>query len=222
MPNNVRNRLKIVGKKEQIQKVLEAIKGGRDVIDFNKIIPMPSELNIPSSSYGEIGLAIIKKKLGAKTSEIEDVYLQRLNEFSDDTKERMINAGFNYLRNMIKYDCPTWYEWCRRNWNTKWNAYDTELKDDNEVWFNTAWNNVAEKIIRKLSLMFPCVIFEYSFADEDVACNCGSATFKDGFGVLSFLDNHSKEALDLYKELHPKYADDYEWVDGEIICKDED
>lgn len=222
MPNHVQNRLKIVGKKEQIEEVLNAIKGDNEVIDFNKIIPMPSELDIPSSSEGEIGLAIIKKKLGAKTRYMEDVYAERFNEFEDDVKERMINAGLNYLRNIIKYDCPTWYEWCRENWNTKWNAYDTELKNGNEIWFNTAWNNVAEKIVRKLSLIFPNVAFKYSFSDEDTACNCGNATFKDGFGTLDFLDNHSKEALDLYKELHPQYADDYEWVDGKIICKDEE
>lgn len=222
MPNHVQNRLKIVGKKEEIQNVLESIKGDREVIDFDKIIPMPSELDIPSSSDGEIGLAIIKKKLGAKTRYMEDVYAERFDEFADDAKERMINAGLNYLRNMIKYGHPTWYEWCIDNWNTKWNAYDTELKDGNEIWFRTAWNNVAERIVRKLSLMFPNVTFKYSFSDEDVACNCGNANFKDGFGTLSFLDNHSKEALDLYKELHPQYADDYEWVDGEIKCKDEE
>lgn len=222
MPNHVQNRLKIVGKKQQVEEVLNAIKGDNEVIDFNKIIPMPSELDIPSSSEGEIGLAVIKKKLGVNTNPLDDVFSERFNEFADDVKERMINAGLTYLRNIIKYDCPTWYEWRRKHWNTKWNAYDTELKSDNEIWFRTAWNNVAERIVRKLSIMFPNVTFKYSFSDEDTACNCGNATFKYGFGSLSFLDNHSKEALDLYKELHPQYADDYEWVDGEIKYKGED
>ena len=220
MPNHVQNRLKIVGKKEDIENVINSVKSDREVIDFNKIVPMPIELDITSSSKGDIGLAIIKK-LGAKTSKFEDIYLQRFNEFTDDEAERMINVGLNYLRNIIKYGYPNWYEWRLENWNTKWNAYDTELKTENEIWFNTAWNNVAEKIVRKLSLMFPNVTFEYSFSDEDTACNCGNATFKNGFFTLDFLDNHSKEALNLYKELHPQYADDYEWVNGEIKYKNE-
>lgn len=222
MPNHVQNRLKIVGKKQQVEEVLNAIKGDNEVIDFNKIIPMPSELDIPSSSDGEIGLAIIKKKLGAKISPLDDIYTERFHEYAADAKERMINAGLAYLRNTIKYGYPTWYEWRNDNWNTKWNAYETELKNNNEIWFNTAWSNVAERIIRKLSLMFPNVTLKYSFSDEDVACNCGNATFKNGFGTLSFLDNNSEKAFELFKELHPQYADDYEWVDGEVKYKGED
>lgn len=221
MPNHVQNRLKIVGKKQQVEEVLNAIKGDNEVIDFNKIIPMPSELDIPSSSDGEIGLAIIKKKLGAKISPLDNIYTERFDEYAADAKERMINAGLAYLRNTIKYGYPTWYEWRNDNWNTKWNAYETELKNNNEIWFNTAWNNVAERIIRKLSLIFPNVTLKYSFSDEDAACNCGNATFKNGFGTLSFLDNHSEKAFELFKELHPQYADDYEWVDGEVKYKGE-
>ena len=32
----------------------------------------------------------------------------------------------------------TWYEWNKKNWGTKWNAYDTEF-DGNCVRFTTAW-----------------------------------------------------------------------------------
>lgn len=222
MPNHVQNRLKIVGKKEQVEEVLNAIKGDNEVIDFNKIVPMPKELDIESSSEGEIGMSVIKQKIGVDINPLEKHYADMYESLDENRKEHIIDAGFSFIRNIVKYGHPTWYEWCRSNWNTKWNAYDTELKDDNEIWFRTAWNNVAERIIRKLSLIFPNVTFKYSFSDEDVACNCGNANFKNGFGTLSFLDNHSKEALDLYKELHPKYADDYEWVNGEIICKDEE
>lgn len=222
MPNHVQNRLKIVGKKQQVEEVLNAIKGDNEVIDFNKIIPMPSELDIPSSSDGEIGLAIIKKKLGAKISPLDDIYTERFDEYAADAKERLINAGLAYLRNIIKYGYPTWCEWRKKYWNTKWNAYEAELKNNNEIWFNTAWNNVAERIVRELSMMFPNVTLKYSFSDEDVACNCGNATFKNGFGTLSFLDNNSEKAFELFKELHPQYADDYKWINGEIIYKDEE
>ena len=217
MPNNIQNRLVIVGKKEQIDNVLNTIKGDNEVIDFNKIIPMPSELDIPSSSGGEIGLAVIKKKLGVNTNPLDDIFAEKFDEFNEEAKERIINSGLAYVRNLVKYGYPTWFEWNKDNWNTKWNAYDTELKNDNEIWFTTAWQNVSDKIIYKLSTMFPDVRFKYSFSSEDTANNCGKSTFKNGIGVLILIENGSKQALDLYKELHPQYADDYEWVDGEIM-----
>lgn len=46
MPNHITNRLTIIGTEEQVKQVREAIKGeGEDqFIDFNKVAPMPKEL----------------------------------------------------------------------------------------------------------------------------------------------------------------------------------
>jgi len=58
MPNHVTNRLEIKADNETVQKVMNFLKGEKELdgtpcyIDFNKIIPMPEELLIDASSNG--------------------------------------------------------------------------------------------------------------------------------------------------------------------------
>ena len=44
MPNHVTNKIEFHGKQENINKVLELIKGEESCIDFEKIIPMPENI----------------------------------------------------------------------------------------------------------------------------------------------------------------------------------
>ena len=66
MPNWVRTRLTFNGEKNRVAEIKELVKTtgkddeGKDYtneFDFNKVIPMPEELNIPSSSSGECSYA---------------------------------------------------------------------------------------------------------------------------------------------------------------------
>lgn len=222
MSNNIQNRLKIVGTEKEIEEVLNSIKGEKEIIDFDKIIPMPKELDIKSGSDSDTGLSVIKQRLGVNINPIEKYYVDQFDNLDEESKDRILKVGFSCVHNIVKYGYPTWFEWRKANWGTKWNAYYTELKNGNEIWFTTAWQNVNDKIIRKLSSAFPDVLFEYSFSSEDTANNCGKSKIQNGEGVLTWIENGSEKALELYKELHPQYADDYEWIDGGIICKDEE
>jgi trehalose/maltose hydrolase-like predicted phosphorylase len=41
-----------------------------------------------------------------------------------------------------KYGFDNWYDWCIENWDTKWNATDVEMEDDEDrvtYQFLTAW-----------------------------------------------------------------------------------
>jgi hypothetical protein len=45
--------------------------------------------------------------------------------------------------NIRKYGYPTWYEWCRDNWGTKWNACEIEIEEYGNTLtyrFDTAWD----------------------------------------------------------------------------------
>lgn len=91
-----------------------------------------------------------------------------------------------------------WYEWNRKNWGTKWNAYKSNLEDENNiVRFSTAWNNVSD-LMRKLGFIFPNVEFEYAWADEDFGYNVGYIIFKDTQLIKEFYPvGGTKEAYDL-------------------------
>lgn len=101
-----------------------------------------------------------------------------------------------------------WYEWHKKNWGTKWNAFRTSSKD-NIIEFETAWNGVPE-LMSKLGVIFPNVEFEYMFADEDLGYNIGHYEFKDTQIHNHFFVKGSKEAYELAFELWG-CKDDYIW-----------
>jgi hypothetical protein len=51
---------------------------------------------------------------------------------------------FQYLRPMPENEKDNWYDWCKTNWGTKWDARELELCDEQEQWlsctFETAWS----------------------------------------------------------------------------------
>ena len=61
-----------------------------------------------------------------------------------------------------------WYDWRLQNWDTKWDAYDVEVTDDDpdqlEVQFNTAWSP-PEAICHAMRELYPDVSVSW-FYDE--------------------------------------------------------
>lgn len=196
MPNYVINHISINGDKDQVEKMLEAIKDdefGIGSIDFNKIIPMPESLNIESFSSRE--LKAYKEFVEAYTSEgaadldllnipveKEEAFLRTRTDLSEDEW----NLARQVFRNEVQYGAPTWYEWCIKNWGTKWNAdglsafENGEIPDSNPtISFQTAWS-APHPILAKLAETYPDVSFEHIWADEDIGQNCGQSTYENG------------------------------------------
>ena len=55
MPNYVKNILSFDGDPDQVSRLFSAIKGENGLMDFNKLIPMPPELEIESGSRTDAG-----------------------------------------------------------------------------------------------------------------------------------------------------------------------
>lgn len=70
MPNWVANKIEFSGKQEDINKVLDIIKGDDKLFDFEKLIPMPKSLQLPSGSMQDnaIMYALSKKNPREKTA----------------------------------------------------------------------------------------------------------------------------------------------------------
>lgn len=152
MPNHIRNKLTIMGKKKDIEKCLREIAGTYDGkyddggvrrIDFRKIIPMPEEIANTESPNRDEELAKELKK---------------------------------------KYGHSDWYEWSCANWGTKWNTYnieEEEYDEPNAITFDTAWSS-PRPVIFELSKKYPSLEFGVIYADEDWGCNYGTYMYANG------------------------------------------
>ena len=204
------NRLRLEGDQNRIDELLKSVKGKDSVLDFNKIIPMPESLNIEAGSRTEKGLKAYKdfvyvytfagteqKDLLNIPKEKEEIFLRARQDIRRDEWE----FGKAAFQNEQKYGATTWYEWARKNWGTKWSAYNAEIGEDNTIMFNTAWSR-AMPVIQKLAENFPDLYFEYCWADEDFGVNVGMAEFENGEVTFDeFYNAHSRDAYELAADL---------------------
>lgn len=103
-------------------------------------------------------------------------------------------CGYRYFQNKIRYGFPTWYEWRRFFWETKWNASSPSVADDGFGWtFTTAWTAPLH-VIEVLSRIFPDAEFEMKYADEDIGSNCGMVSYKNGESFNERVFDGGKEA----------------------------
>ena len=176
MPNYVKNNLSFDGAPAQVGRLFSAIKGENGLIDFNKLIPMPPELEIEAGSRTTAGFKRYLAFLAGAgfRTEMEPAYLASHPEIDREEWE----LGKQAYQNIQNYGFPTWYEWRIQNWGTKWNASSAEVSDG-QFSFLTAWND-PKPVIEKLSQIFPTVSIHHVWADEDIGYNCGERTYHNG------------------------------------------
>jgi len=209
MPNHVKNVITVENVTEKrFKQISEFVASEKQAFDFNKIVPMPEELNLeeggandffkdlwkkfggligcdpdPDADYNDILHMMTAYELDAARRYIEGHGRKDGEPMSDLSivKEAM-RRGYQYLRNREMYGgCETWYGWCIENWGTKWNAYYIcEPEDEAFGWeFNTAWS-APEPVLTVLSAIFRNARFILRYADEDLGQNCGIIVFENG------------------------------------------
>lgn len=205
MPNHVENHIEFNGDKQQIDAMLNKIGSdeyGIGTIDFKKIINMPKTLNIEAGSRTDHGLKAYREFIEVYTAglsekealkSLENIPTESENAFlcqRTDIKRDEWELGKTAWQNIQKYGAPTWYEWSITNWGTKWNAYGYEEGTDysacDELTFQTAWS-APHPILRKLSEMFPEIVFKHQWADEDIGMNCGERCYLGGEIIDEFI-----------------------------------
>ena len=198
MPNYVMNTVRVRGDDESLRalwKLTENEQGEIGHLDFNKVIPMPEALKIEESSVMHKGLKAVQDFMEIysmeKTEEefkaaIWNIPQSSINAFlrmRTDVSREEWTLGLQAYRNIAQYGAASWYDWCVKNWGTKWNACEPTLdSDENDVdylRFETAWS-APHPILEKLSEMFPNATFEHSSADEDLGNNCGERVYSGG------------------------------------------
>lgn len=182
-------------------------------LDFNKVYPMPEELNITSGSDTNTGMGWWiynnrrelppEERLNPELSDEDYDHVKGICETSTfmsiidpstgeinpkyiDPSEEIKKLGIQAVNNIINYGAPTWYEWRRLNWGTKWNSCDPGYSDDPHVIkYTTAWSP-AYGVIEELSRSYPEVKFSIVGADEGFPQTFEFVTFQDGEVVASY------------------------------------
>lgn len=250
MPNNIQNRLVVTANSyEELQNFLASIKGDtivddqEQIIDFNRIIPMPLPLRDTEASSrtdDAIYYYLVKTNQEEMASSIlrhSNFYtMDRFANKNEEELNELLEIGKKYVEIFKEYGAKDWYDWSIWHWGTKWNAYETYLETLNEysviISFQTAWNGVPN-IIQKLTEMFPTITFDYKYADEDMGYNCGEG-YGDG-GMFSFLmlQGGSEDAIrtyaecwgcdfDLFYQDDEGYWHNREWEDDEDYNEDDE
>lgn len=110
--------------------------------------------------------------------------------------------GYCLAQNVFFYGSETWYEWRLSAWGTGRRAAHAKILEEGYGWkFTTAWS-VPFGVVKTLSMIFPSVIFELQYADEDIGQNCGIEGWQNGELVhkCSFLWG-SSEAINFAEKL---------------------
>lgn len=183
MPNNVTHFIEFSGPKEELSRLKEAILTTEDettYFDFDKILPMPEELNtvVGDSLYVGMNLhgyirvgtswkytyvgkeeSLLYWSLSPETLNVQEFGDYLLTKWPDAHEKGEIGVS-----NFKKYGHVSWYSWRTENWGTKWNSYDYRLVEDSanrfSFQFDTAWSTpfpVLEQLIKR-------------FPDIDVSC----------------------------------------------------
>lgn len=214
MPNYITN--VIYAKKQDIKKLLSKltkIENGERVVDFNKIFPMPADLNIESSnmSYAIRNCYFPNTQLLEKQDKLinpilDKIYTTKIKRDTfvnkvkkvwkniDNTFNSVYKYGSNFKDyetllkgyfNYKRYGYKDWYDWCWDKWGTKWNGIDF-IKfsfNGNDVLSFQTAWSCPVNIFKELSKVAPFVV---SYADEDIGTH---------YGVFKMENGEAKEVL---------------------------
>ena len=140
MPNHCYNRVTFYS--DNTEDVAKLKKIFEDENCFGQIIPEPDWANLPLMS-----------------KDVEGIVYNR-----GDVGELPVDGRF---RSTGRQD-DRWYDWRVQNWDTKWDAYDVSIDDDDieqlEISFNTAWSP-PEAICNQIREDYPDVSVSW-FYDE--------------------------------------------------------
>ena len=239
MPNYVRNILQINAPPEKIEQVFKTIQSDTDseqLIDFNKIIPMPKSLEIEAGFQEDLvslymtyinpqvfhqgiqnhqdELPIIKQNpfLPRYRDDLSKEEIEKmLKRFSSYSEEQCLEIGKQYYDNYLQHGATSWYHWCIDNWGTKWNACDPYKASENIIVFDTAWNH-PEPIIQKISELFD-VNVKLAYADENFnGGNCGFMEYDQGQLQYEWYPDYVDQAAEFSNHVweNDKYVEDFQ------------
>jgi len=149
MPNHCHNRVTFYSANTEAVAKLKQI--FEDENCFGQIIPEPDWPNTPLTEN------TVGNWLTDKRGEVGELPVPVENDF-----------GISHRFKSTDKADDRWYDWRLQNWDTKWDAYDVVVTDDDieqvEIEFNTAWSP-PEAICSAIREQYPDVSVSW-FYDE--------------------------------------------------------
>ena len=154
MPNHCHNRVTFYSSgsaPESLEQIAKLKQIFEDESTFGQIIPEPDWANIPLDEK------TASNWLHSKRGDVGELPIKQQDRYGES--QRFHSTGIADDR---------WYDWRLANWDTKWDAYDVYVTDDDpeslEVEFNTAWSP-PEAICHAIREQYPDIDVQW-FYDE--------------------------------------------------------
>ena len=151
MPNHSHNRVTFYSSGNDTDESRAQIEKIRKIFDdenvFTQIIPEPDWANTPLMTSD-------LKRFGNDRGKVGE-----LPQYVEDYAKRLVFKSTGHADDR-------WYDWRVHHWDTKWDAYDVEVIDEDhdcvEIQFNTAWSP-PEAICEALREQYPDVSVSWFF-----------------------------------------------------------
>ncbi len=236
MPNWAYNNVKISGNERDLQKIITQLETNDNKFDFNKVIPMPEELNIEGGPECNMMVYYCKHSdIELSMSDLTSIFkyenFESVDEaidkhtaapWLDDTEEhkaKTMELGKKAYENYMTYGYTSWYNWCVNRWGTKWNAIESNIhiaENGSIVYnFDTAWNEPFP-VFLELSKQNPNVLIEayttYESGDEPTgyAFRNGQVIQHYIMTVLEYILNSGESVITL-DESNEDFVVDEKW-----------
>jgi len=163
MPNYCECDLRIEGTSKQLKKFKLFAKTGKNVLDTNKFVPYPEEFKEQDEKARrfEILTKKINEKIKLTKKEANELAMIHL-AYEKDIVNGNMNDGYN----------SGGYDWCSKNWGTKWGICEAHCDDeigncykgvgDINYSFNCAWAP-ATPVILAMSKKFRSLKFDLRY-----------------------------------------------------------
>ena len=142
-------------KEKEINNIKKELFNEKDNLDFNKLIKQPEKMinvGLSRNTVEAYSWYFFKNPDNLLEEDIKET-------LSDEEKRAYIENKYGKLQPELKKDIQkeegyekleNWYNWNCENWGTKWGAYETEFKDNDILFFCTAWSKPSDKLLNKL------------------------------------------------------------------------
>ena len=136
----------------------------------NKLLVIGSQAKLQEFKQFAQGLTLSQFSVDTRDDDIDILDFNKFVPYP----EKFAKADFRRRQGLTDKDGYNngGYDWCIRNWGTKWGACDVDLSEHSKrsllYYFNTAWSPPAPVVV-EMSEKFPTLMFHLNYAEAGCA-----------------------------------------------------